>query len=149
MLSESISNNIKLDQKIASLEEQICVNEENRQSELKARDDVISSLETGLQEAKTREDETRDERDSLREDMTALSQAYSNLEVEYQRQVGQTSIATSAPTGEQEESSRQQPEGEVSQQTPTGSDLSMFCGIIFLSQITDYKPVWQSPPEGM
>jgi chromosome segregation ATPase len=121
MLSESISKNTKLDQKIASLEEQICLNEENHQSELKARDDVIFSLETGLQEAKTREDETRDERDSLREDMTALSQAYSNLEVEYQRQAGQTSIATSAPTGEQEESSRQQPEGEVSQQTPTGS----------------------------
>jgi chromosome segregation ATPase len=121
MLSESTSKNAELDQKIASLEEQVSLNEEKHQSELKARDDVISSLETGLQEAKAREDETRDERDSLREDMTALSQAYANLEEEYQRQAGQTSIATSAPTGEQEESSRQQPEGEVSQQTPTGS----------------------------
>ena len=122
LLSDSTSKNLQLDQTIASLEEQLGMNEEKHQVELKGRDDAISSLESNLQDLKTLEAEIRGECDTLREDMTALSQAYSSLEEEYQRQAGQIPTATSAPTGEQEESSRQQPEGEVSQQTPTGSN---------------------------
>jgi chromosome segregation ATPase len=73
MLNEYASTNSDLDQKILTLEGEMRVMEEKHQSELKARDENIALIQQELADLKALEAETREERDSFREDMTALS----------------------------------------------------------------------------
>ena len=125
MLNEYGSKNTELELKIGSLEDELRVSTEKHHLELKARDEKDASLQQQLVDSRAAETEARQERDTLRGDMEALSQAYSSLEEEYRRQ--QTAAAAtgqdtgSTPAGEQAGSEHQQREGEESHQAPSGS----------------------------
>jgi len=125
MLNEYGSKNTELELKIGSLEDELRVSTEKHHLELKARDEKDASLQQQLVDSRAAETEARHERDTLRGDMEALSQAYSSLEEEYRRQ--QTAAAAtgqdtgSTPAGEQAGSEHQQREGEESHQAPSGS----------------------------
>lgn len=141
ILTESTTRNTELEQTIADMEEKLNMSETKWQEDIKSRDETIASLQKELQESMAREDECREERDSLREDMSGLSAAYSSLEEEYRRcqqEAASYSLTTavdtdaSTPPGEGREETdnrtepvnQQQPEGEASEQIPSGTASS-------------------------
>ncbi|CAB9510979.1 Inherit from KOG: Kinesin family member [Seminavis robusta] len=86
MLNEYLAKIAELENTVSSLHEKNRLDEEKHTSESKARDDRIALLEKELEESRAREKESRDEADTVREDMESLSQAYTNLEQEYRHQ---------------------------------------------------------------
>lgn len=130
MLSEYTTKNAELDAQIVSLNDEMRAKEERHDADLKARDEQIDSLQQQVQEAMGSAEEARQDRDSMRDELAALSEAYSHLEEEYRQLSGQSSglsasAAAGASSAEQGEpvvpSEREQPEGEASQQFPSGS----------------------------
>jgi chromosome segregation ATPase len=136
ILTESSTRNMELEQTIADMEEKSALSEAKWQGEIKIRDETIAALQKELQESKAREDECREECDSLREDVTGLSAAYSSLEEEYRRCQQEAASSTTAfdaatastPPGEGREetdnrtaSVHQQQEGEASEQISSAS----------------------------
>ena len=139
ILTESSTRNTELELTIANMEEKSALSEAKWQGELKIRDETIAAMQKALQESKAREDECREERDSLREDVTGLSAAYSSLEEEYRRCQQEAASSTTAfdaatastPPGEGREetdnraaSVHQQQEGEASEQISSASASS-------------------------
>ena len=85
MLSETTSKNAELEQQVKSLEEAIQSLRDQQTRDLQAKDELVSSLQTEVQECKKRENEAKEGWDGLQEEMAALSQAYSSLEEEHRR----------------------------------------------------------------
>jgi chromosome segregation ATPase len=85
MLNELTKQNGDLDGVIHQLQADLKTMEATHASELQQRDDSLEAVRQELVTSRALGDENRCERDALREDMAALSQAYSSLEVEYHR----------------------------------------------------------------
>ncbi|GKY97940.1 hypothetical protein MPSEU_000752000 [Mayamaea pseudoterrestris] len=98
----------------------------NLEEDLRRRDVTIETVQKQLIDSQLRCDESRQETESLRDELTALSHAYSNLESEYQQQMSRpigpaAATAAGSMSGEQDDAPRQQAQGEVSQQSPSSA----------------------------
>jgi chromosome segregation ATPase len=121
LLNEYTARNAELDGRVAMLEDELRRKDEAYQRELASRDGQIGAVEKELDDTMAREVEAREERDSLREDMTALSQAYSSLEEEFRRQSEQSQRALSTPGNEE---NRQAPDGMAEPNTTGGTEVA-------------------------
>ena len=96
MLNAITSKNDVLERTMEDLRAEVKVMESQHASELAERDETIEALRNVLKTSKAQEMETGLERDSLRDDMMALSQAYTNLETEYRQQITNNANVPSA-----------------------------------------------------
>jgi chromosome segregation ATPase len=67
----------------------------------------LSQSEKEIERLRTKEQETRDDLERTEQEMQALSQAYSNLEIEYQRAQSSTSVVAPAGEASQQQGSHQ------------------------------------------
>jgi chromosome segregation ATPase len=111
MLNEFTTKNTDLDHTIHQLHADIRDIETKHLTELADRDRLIETLRNDLTASKAQETEVCVDRDSLRDEMTALSQAYTSLEVEYRRQAN-TTVKEVEDTEEHPVVSQQQLHGE-------------------------------------
>ena len=96
MLNAVTSKNVDLENTIDSLRAEVKAMESKHASELADRDATIEALRNELSKSRAQETDIGLERDSLRDDMMALSQAYTNLETEYRQQA--STSTTSVPS---------------------------------------------------
>jgi len=112
MLSEYTTKNADLEQKVAMLEIEMRDREKRHKEDLEKRDEAAEILKQELERAREGEAVARQERDSMRDELSALSSAYSGLEEEFRRQQS-ASLSTAGPTGQDTSSGEQKPEGEL------------------------------------
>jgi DNA repair exonuclease SbcCD ATPase subunit len=117
MLSEFTAKSATLEEKSRLLEKELGDAKTQHETESRQKDDQIAEKERAAQALREQEEEAREDRDRMEQELQALSQAYNGLEAEYQRQQSSQGNAAGAPTGETP--AQHQNEGEVSQQTPT------------------------------
>jgi chromosome segregation ATPase len=99
MLNDITTKNNNLDRTIEELKAEIRAMEIKHKSDLDDREAIIETLRNELALSKAQESDVCIERDTLRDDMTALSEAYTNLETEYRRQLAATiTAATDVPS---------------------------------------------------
>ena len=143
MLNEFTAKNGQLEEQIAALQKELNDAKSQHREELKHRDDKIRQYQEESRDLQGQVEEAREDRDRMEQELQALSQAYTSLEDEFQRQQQQdrqdgtqsttdnTSerVAGGAETGEASEQSEQrQPQGEVSQQAPAYAALNATAG---------------------
>ena len=134
MLNEFTAKNGRLEEQIAALQKELNDAKAQHTEDLRNRDDKIRQQMEESRDLQGQVAEAREDRDRMEQELQALSQAYTSLEEEFQRQQQQgreigtqsttdntsETVAGGAETGETSEQSEQrQPQGEVSQQAPT------------------------------
>jgi chromosome segregation ATPase len=123
MLDNFSSKNIDLEQRLESLEEEMRTKEIAHKRMVSERDEIIESVRRELSESTAAQDESRQECASMREELTALSQAYTSLEQQYRDQNNRTASAPGAGSRERDDAPiQQQSRGEDSEQVSTGAE---------------------------
>ena len=117
MLTEYTRKSAEQEKLMLSLKKELQDLKGNFESTLNEKEQARTKLEQEVREWQQREQEAREDRDTMRGEMEGLSSAYASLEAEFHRQTGSTGTAAAAPTSEMSDARpSQQPEGEVSQQ---------------------------------
>ena len=103
MLNDLITKNASLEEQIASLQTPARQSEQHHQEQIAAMTQQLNEQRDEMTKLSTAEQELRDDRDRLSQELQALSQAYTSREEEYRR-TSSTSLATTAtPTTPQQQ----------------------------------------------
>lgn len=95
MLTELTTKTVELEEKNGLLLEEMAKKKESNKTILNERNDKVDEISKELIESKAREEEMREELNTLREEMAGINHAYMSLEEEYRRQQTETSTHVS------------------------------------------------------
>ncbi|GAX09718.1 hypothetical protein FisN_19Lh186 [Fistulifera solaris] len=113
LLNQSTSRNTALEKKVEELESLLYHIEAEHAADVSRNTELVESLQAEVQNALQNETQTREDLETMQGEMTALSQAYTNLEAEYRRQTELLSTSTAGAEGS--EQSAHQNQGEDSE----------------------------------